>query len=449
MITQDRSNNCFKLSGLKSHYFALVSTLLLFSCTQKKQELSLGSKDISEVITRMTEIMVHDITNPPLGARFFSYACLAGYEIVSENDKKFRSMHGVLNDYPEITKPDSVQSADYRLAAFLAVIETAKKIQPSGKLLDNFEEKFIDSCSMAGVDENILSNSKKYALAISKQVLAYAATDGYNKISNLPRYTPLKTEGAWYPTPPGFLAPVEPYFDKVRPFTLDSATQFKPQAPVIYDPKNGSPYFELTSAVYKEGNNSEEEHKEIASFWDCNPFAMQNEGHLMFGFKKISPGAHWLGIAGIACLNAKKSFDETMEIYMLISVGLMDANISCWAEKYRSNRIRPETAIRKLIDPQWKPLLQTPPFPEYTSGHSVISTTSSILLSHFFGDNFSFTDSVEVSYGLSPRSFKSFHQAANEAAISRFYGGIHYMDAIVQGQDEGTKVGEWILQKLK
>ncbi|MEP7252570.1 MAG: vanadium-dependent haloperoxidase [Ginsengibacter sp.] len=434
---------------MKSKYFILVSTLLLFSCTQKKQELSLGSKDISEVITRMTEIMLHDITNPPLGARFFSYACLAGYEIVSENDKKFRSMHGVLNDYPKISKPDSMQSADYRLAALLAVIETAKKMQPSGKLLDAFEKQFVDSCSKAGVDENILNDSKNYALAISKQMLAYAATDGYNKISNLPRYTPLNTEGSWYPTPPGFLAPVEPYFNKVRPFTLDSSTQFKPQAPVIYDPKNGSPYYELTSAVYNEGNNSEQEHKEIASFWDCNPFAMQDEGHLMFGFKKISPGAHWLGIAGIACVNAKKSFDETMEIYTVVSVGLMDANISCWAEKYRSNRIRPETAIRKLINPQWKPLLQTPPFPEYTSGHSVISTTSAILLSHFFGDNFSFRDSVEVSYGLPPRSFKSFHQAANEAAISRFYGGIHYMDAITQGQLEGTEVGEWILKKIK
>ena len=127
----------------------------------------------------------------------------------------------------------------------------------------------------------------------------------------------------------------------------------------------------------------------------------------------------------------------------------MDAFICCWDEKYRSNRVRPETAIRRLIDPTWEPLLQTPPFPEYLSGHSVVSATSSVILSHYFGDHFSYRDSVEVSYGLPARNFESFHRAAEEAAISRFYGGIHFMDAITNGLQQGTKVGEWVLQKIK
>ncbi len=448
---KQRSHNNFKLNSRVTYCILFACAFLLFflfSCRQKKKQPSFSNKDISEVVTKMTEIMVHDITNPPLGARFFSYACLAGYEVVSQNDGKFRSMQSILNEYPQINKPDSIPSANYQLAALLAILETAKKMQPSGNLLNTFEQKFIDSCRKAAIDDDILNDSKSYALTISKQILAYAARDGYSKVSNLPRYTPLKTDGSWYPTPPGFLAPVEPYFNTVRPFTLDSPSQFKPEPPMTYNAKSGSPYFDLTKAVYEEGKNLDEDHRQIASFWDCNPFAMQDEGHLVFGFKKISPGAHWLGITGIACLNAKKSFDETMRIYAVVSIGLMDANISCWTEKYRSNRIRPETAIRKLIDPQWVPLLQTPPFPEYTSGHSVISTTSAILLTNYFGDNFTFNDSVEIAYGLPPRTFKSFHQAANEAAISRFYGGIHYMDAIVQGQQEGTKVGEWVLQKL-
>ena len=125
----------------------------------------------------------------------------------------------------------------------------------------------------------------------------------------------------------------------------------------------------------------------------------------------------------------------------------MEGFISCWDEKYRSNRIRPETAIRKYVDPNWQPLLQTPPFPEYLSGHSVVSSASAVILTNFFGDNFSFTDSVEVTYGLAPRKFTSFHQAAQEAAISRFYGGIHFMDAINNGLTQGTKVGEWVLQR--
>src|SRR6187551_593210 len=114
--------------------------ILLSSCRQQKQSPSFTNKDISVVITRMADIMLHDITNPPLAARFFSYACLAGYEVVSQHDTKFKNMHGVLNNYPQIKKPDSVQSANYQLAALLAMMETAKKIQPSGKLLAEYEE---------------------------------------------------------------------------------------------------------------------------------------------------------------------------------------------------------------------------------------------------------------------------------------------------------------------
>ena len=138
-----------------------------------------------------------------------------------------------------------------------------------------------------------------------------------------------------------------------------------------------------------------------------------------------------------------------MQIYTMVSVGLMDAFICCWDEKYRSDRIRPETAIRRYIDPTWLPILQTPPFPEYPSGHSTISSTSATILTHYFGEKFHYTDSIEVKYGLAPRSFDSFQQAAAEAAISRFYGGIHFMDAVDNGRTQGLRVGEWVLDRLK
>lgn len=422
---------------------------LLPSCSQKKQMPQFANRDINAVITNMTDIMLHDIINPPLAARFFAYACLAGYEVVSQQEATFKNMHRVLKDYPEIKKPDSVGIYSYQLAALLAMMETAEKMQPSGGIMKMYKEKFIDSCGKAGVDEELIANSKKYASTISKQILTYAGADGYNKISNLSRYTPINGEGYWYPTPPGFMAAVEPNFNTVRSFTLDSCSQFIPLPPIAFNSKPGTPFYELTNAVYKEGKGLSDEHRFIASFWDCNPFAMQDGGHLQYGFKKISPGAHWLGITGIACQDAKKSFDESMHIYTVVSVGLLDAFIGCWDEKFRSNRIRPETAIRKYIDPEWEPLLQTPPFPEYPSGHSVVSATSAVILTHFFGDNFAYTDSVEVNYGLPSRVFKSFQQASAEAGISRFYGGIHFMDAITNGQLQGTKVGEWILQKIK
>jgi hypothetical protein len=434
--------------GILSLLIACLGLTQLSSCLLRREPPKFSNQHISAVINRMSDIMLHDITNPPLAARFFSYACLAGYEVVAQHDPRFRSMHGVLNNYPEIKKPAGVEDAGYQLAALLAMMETAKKMQPSGKMMAEYEQGFIDSCSKAGVDADLLEQSQRYAVFISGKLLAYAKADGYNKISNLPRYTPATTDGGWYPTPPGFMAAVEPYFNTVRPFTLDSVTQFIASPPTPYNASAGSPFYQLVLAVYTEGKQLSDQHRDIAAFWDCNPFAIQDGGHLQYGFKKISPGAHWLGITGIACAKAKKNFDETMQIYTSVTIGLTDAFICCWDEKYRSNRIRPETAIRKLLDPQWVPMLQTPPFPEYLSGHSYVSSVSAIILTHYFGEDFHYTDSVEVAYGLPARHFDSFHQAASEAAISRFYGGIHFMDAITEGQKQGTRVGNWVLRIL-
>lgn len=428
----------------RSVCFLIIITIFFSGCKEKRAA-EFQPKAIGDVIDQMTDLMVHDITNPPLAARFFSYACLAGYEVVSQNNTKFKSLHGVLNKYPDLKKQDSIKNYSYQVAAVLAMIETAKKMQPSGRLLEQYEIRFIDSCVSIGYDDEVLSNSKRYALAVSKKILAYAKEDGYNKISNLQRYTPSRSEGSWYPTPPAFIAAIEPNFNTVRPFLLDSCSQFKPEAPVPFSKDTASAFYKLMLRNYTD--TLSEEHRSIAAFWDCNPFAVQDNGHLLIGLKKISPGAHWMGITGIACNKAKKSFDEAMEIYTTVAVGLMDAFICCWDEKYRSNRIRPETAIRKYIDANWVPLIQTPPFPEYLSGHSVVSAASATILSHFFGDNFQYTDDVEVRYGLPPRSFDSFLQAAQEAGISRFYGGIHFMDAVDNGLLQGLKVGAWVLQK--
>ena len=423
-----------------------IITIVVSSCKQHSKSIQLSNKDISEVISQMTELMVHDVTNPPLAARFFSYACLAGHEVVSQNDDKFQNMYGFLNEYPRLRKPDSIQNYSYQLAAILAMVETAKKLQPSGSLLEKYEAQFIDSLSEKGYDEEVIENSKRYALAVSKKILAFAKADGYNKISNYQRYTPVEKEGYWYPTPPAYIAAIEPYFKTVRPYTLDSCSQFKPAPPVAFSKEKNSAFYKLMLSNYNDPLT--DDHRLIAAFWDCNPFAVQENGHLLIGLKKISPGAHWLAITGVACKKGNKSFGETLYIYTLVSVGLMDAFICCWDEKYRSNRIRPETAIRKYIDPKWVPFLQTPPFPEYLSGHSTISACSSAILTHFFGDHFNFTDNAEVRYGLPVRNFNSFKQAAKEAAISRFYGGIHYIDAVDNGFEQGEKVGEWVMSKL-
>ena len=420
--------------------------LLLTGCGHNAGKIpSFTGADISGVITRMTDIMVHDITNPPLAARFFAYATLAGYEVVAEYDSTCTTFQKALNGRPAFQPPKKRYEA-WQLAALLAMMETSAKLQPSGQLMKAYEQSFLDSLQSAGCAASLLQEAKAYAGQVSAQVLKYAKSDSYNKISNYPRYTPVAKEGCWYPTPPAYISAVEPYFNTIRSFTLDSSQQFKPPPPIPFSAAKGSAFYELMLRNYRDTLATE--HAAIAAFWDCNPFALQDNGHLLMSQKKISPGAHWLGITGIACAKAGKSFSATMQVYTVVAIGLTDAFICCWDEKYRSNRIRPETAIRQYIDPEWKPFLQTPPFPEYVSGHSVASATAAVLLSHFFGNDFAYTDNVEVDYHLPPRHYASFMAAANEAAISRFYGGIHFMDAIENGVAQGRRIGDWVYKKL-
>ncbi|AKQ45121.1 haloperoxidase [Rufibacter radiotolerans] len=431
----------------------LLLILALWGCAErgqeKKQNLAFSSKQISQIIHRMTDVMVNDVTNPPLASRFFSYATLAGYEVVSQNDSSYHSMHGVLNQYPQLHKPDSITGYSVELTALLAMMETARKMQPSGALLDSLKTHFLDSCRQEGLSEDVIAASLAYAQQVSKGVLAYAKADKYNRISNYARYTPTEGKGKWYPTPPGYFAPVEPYFSTIRSFTLDRSSQFKPVPPVVVSTEKASPFFQLLQHAYTTSKTLTQEQKEIAFFWDCNPFALQDNGHLQAGLKKISPGAHWLGITGIACAQAKTDFSKALKVHTVVSLALMDGFISCWDEKFRSNRIRPETAIRQQLDPSFRPLLQTPPFPEYLSGHSTISSASAVILTHYFGDHFKYSDTVEERFGLPARTFNSFQDAAIEAGVSRFYGGIHFMDAIENGRTQGLQVGEWVLRKVE
>jgi len=213
--------------------------------------------------------------------------------------------------------------------------------------------------------------------------------------------------------------------------------------------KPGTDFYEMTMEVYDSVKNIAEEGREIASFWDCNPYVSTHKGHFMFATKKITPGGHWMGITGIVSGKNGDSYKEAARTYAMVSIALADAFISCWDEKYRSNLIRPETVINEFIDPEWKPILQTPPFPEHTSGHSVISASAATALTSIYGEPFSFTDTVEVEYGLPARSFASFRDAADEAAISRMYGGIHYRPAIEYGVEQGKQVGSLIVGRLQ
>jgi hypothetical protein len=246
---------------------------------------------------------------------------------------------------------------------------------------------------------------------------------------------------------------IEPHWNKIRPFVIDSANQFIPTPPPPFSMEEGSEFYKEVKEVYdismeitQKGDASEE--IAIAQFWDCNPYVSVTRGHLMFATKKISPGAHWIGIVKIAAKKTNSDFNKTVYAYTKTSMAIADAFISCWDEKYRSNLIRPETLINEHIDENWKPVLQTPPFPEYTSGHSVVSGAAATALTDIFGDNFTFEDDTETEFGLPVRSFNSFNEAADEAAISRMYGGIHYRKAVAVGVKQGRDLGKYVLDHL-
>ena len=230
--------------------------------------------------------------------------------------------------------------------------------------------------------------------------------------------------------------------------TLDSSSQFRPALALPFGTDTSSVFYRQAFEVYTVTKHLSAENIAIASFWDCNPFAVSTEGHLNFATKKISPGGHWISIAGIACGNTNADMMKAAAAYSLTAIALFDGFIICWDEKYRSNVIRPETYINKYMDESWRPLLQTPPFPEYTSGHSVISTAAATILTNIFGDKVGFDDDTEVEFGLPLKHFNSFNDACREAAISRLYGGIHYRAAIENGQKQGMNLGNWVIQKI-
>ena len=421
------------------------SGLLSQSMDAHKSDVSL----LVENVFHLSEIMLHDVANPPAASRFYAYSLLGAYEVAYANQSKITHLNDRFKEKLIITPPSKPKNMQAAFTAIYSMLEVGKQIMPSGYLLEKEQKKLVDLfLQERGVSSNTIKSNINYAREIAQQVIAYAKTDGYNKLSTYRRYSPVKQEGRWYPTPPEYMAAIEPQWKTIRPFFIDSASQFAPVPPAAFSTDPNSSFVLQMKEVYDVTNALTTEQKEIASFWDCNPFAVDYSGHMAIGLKKISPGGHWIGITGIACQQSNIPLDSAILIHTMVALTLHDAFISCWEEKYHSDRIRPETAINKYLDPAWRPLLQTPPFPEYTSGHSVASASASVILTHFFGDQFTYTDTSERLFGLPDRDFTSFYQAANEAAVSRLYGGIHFRDACDEGVKQGRKVGNFALGKL-
>ncbi|MFN8352823.1 MAG: vanadium-dependent haloperoxidase [Spirosomataceae bacterium] len=440
---------------MKKYVQLTVSMLLvggLLGCAPKSSDeykaQATDPKYLHSAEEKLTEVIVHDIFSPPVASRIYAYCNVAAYEALVNGYPKYQSLAGQLNKFEAPPKPEQGKEYCFELASLRAFMGVARTLTFSVQMYDEFEKGLYKSYEEMGMSSEVYERSMKYGEAVAAAVMAYAKKDNYPQTRGF-RHTVTNAPGTWVPTPPAYMDAVEPLWTKIRPMTLDSSSQFKPAPPTKFSEAKGSAFYKDAMVVYETGVKLTEQQKEIANFWDCNPFKMNVQGHAMFATKKISPGGHWMSIAGLVSRQSKADMMRTSQVYTLLSMTLFDAFISCWDEKYRSILVRPETYINNYIDDKWQPLLQTPPFPEYTSGHSVASNSSAVVLTSLFGDNFAYADSTEVRFGIPVRSYKSFKEAAAEASISRMYGGIHYMPAINEGATQGKRVGEWVLKKIK
>ena len=420
--------------------------LMLLSCLPYVVNAQNKTDLLHRAQNAVTAVIVHDIFSPPVASRIYFYASLAGYEAAAARPghNSFRALRA---DFPAPVPSAMQVKPDPEFSAIYATLHTASRFVFSDTaMLDSLGNIL---AAYPGITPAERQASEQWAKMVSDSVFSWAKNDNYLSTRKLRRYTLVKKPEAWKPTPPGYFAAVEPYWGRIRPVFIDSLPQYRPQPPIAFSSEKNSRFYEQAMEVYSASKKLTNSDSAVAMFWDCNPFFLNTQGHLNFATKKLSPGGHWMSIAGIASAKEGLSFTATLTTYLATAIALHDAFISCWDEKYSSNVIRPESYINSYIDESWRPLLQTPPFPEYTSGHSVISAACAAVLSSIFGERFSFRDNTEVPYGLPSRDFNSFWEAAEEAAVSRFYGGIHYRQAVEQGMLQGKKIGMLVAGKIK
>lgn len=434
-------------------YIAIISVSVLFACNPAKKDYEAvfnNPKLYSEVTGKLTEVITYDIFTPPVASRIYAYSHLAAFETIANGDSSvYHSLGGQLKDFEKVPLPPAGKKICYPFAATLSLMQVGEALTFSKETTSAITDSLLKLAKEHGMPEDVYNNSRMYSDTVAKHILKWSKKDNYAQTRSAPKYTVTDEDGKWVPTPPGYFQGVEPSWRKIRTIAMDSANQFVAVPPPAFSKDSGTAFYKMVYDVYDKVKNLSDTEQAIANFWDCNGFKMNVAGHVMFATKAMTPGGHWMGITGIVAADQNADFEKTVYSFASVAFSVMDAFISCWDMKYTYNLIRPETYINKYIDEEWKPLLQTPPFPEYTSGHSIISSAAAAVLTNIYGDNTPFRDSTERAWGWPDRNFTSTKQAAHEAGVSRYYGGIHYMKAIEVSAEQGEKIGNLVTSKLK
>lgn len=375
---------------------------------------------------------------PPNAARCYGYLAVAMYEACVAGMPDHRSVGGQLTGLaalPPAPKgkldwPIALAAAAHTVSRHVYAKAAAAQLATLDALLDG---------QVAGRREQVPSScvvrSLEHGRRVGRALNDWIDTDGYAAIAGRP-YTPPVGESLWVSTPPNFRPAIEPYWAEIRPLVMSSPGEVRPGTHLPYSTVPGSEFHQQAETVYRTGLALTDEQRAIARFWTDNP--------LLSGL----PSGHWFLAVSQVADQRKLSLERLLEAYVRLGITLHDAFLSCWTAKYIHNLLRPVTYINRHIDPAWATFVNSPQFPEYTSGHSVASRAASAVLTDLLG-TFEYVDDSHRDRGLPARSFTSFTHAADEAAQSRLYGGIHFPMGIENGKEHGDRLGAVVLQRLR
>lgn len=376
------------------------------------------------------DLVREESLSPPVASRIFGYLGVALYEALVPGMPSYQSLAGQLNDLQPLPKPAdrAYHWPTIANSVLAATLEKLLNTESSSTQIHALEEQFSREFK-PGLPPGVYKRSVERGQAISHVIMQWAASDGYESYKNCP-YLPPSGAGLWQPTPPGFRPPLLPCWGKLRPFVLNNGSECSPSPPVTYSEDPDSEFYQEALEVYNVVNHLNSEQLAIAQFWADSP-----------GQTGTPPG-HSISILSQILIQERSSLETAAEAYARVGIALADSFIACWQTKYQHNLLRPITYIHKVLgDTGWTTPVVTPPFPEYPSGHSVQSSATAQVLTDMFGEVV-FTDNTHASLGYAPRIFISFFDFAEEAAISRLYGGIHYRAAIERGLEQGRCIGQ-------
>lgn len=386
--------------------------------------------------------------SPPVAARAMAYISLSLYESVVPGMPGYQSLAGQLNDLSSLPWAQPDEPLHWPTVANASMATMVRMMFPTvsadNKARIDLLERSLPLKYTQDFDPNIITadisnRSETFGKLMAMAIMTWARTDGGHEAWGPLRrsraiYVPPSGTGKWTATPPAFAAPLLPYWGQNRPIVLKSAADCPAPPPPAYSEDPGSGFYKDGLEVYQIAKAATQEQRQFALYW------ADDAG------KTPTPAGHWAYIANDLLRARKADLGTAAETFARLNVAMSDAFVAAWATKYSLSVIRPVTYVQLVIDSNWAPtLLPTPPFPDYPSGHAVQSSSAQAVLSRVFGANTEFVDNTHNDRGWGPRTFKSFQAAADEAAMSRVYGGIHYRFSSEGGKPQGLCVANKVL----